>query len=59
VRATLTELVQRGREIATVGSQMTVERQIVGEGYNVRIAFGAGKSKSNFLRRLLGLVWSR
>jgi hypothetical protein len=59
VRVTLTELVQRGREIAAVGSQMTVDRQIAGEGYSVRIAFSAGKSKSSFIQRLLRLVWNR
>ena len=39
----LTTFVERGRTLASGGSQMTVDRSIDGSGYSVRIHFETGR----------------
>jgi hypothetical protein len=53
-RGTLDEIVARGREVAALGSQMVVSRDISGEGYHVAIMFNAGKR--SLLSRLVDAV---
>jgi hypothetical protein len=49
VRETLADLVPRGRDMAALGSQMTVTRTIAGDGYEVTISFNARKRRSIFV----------
>ena len=55
----LTTFVERGRALASGGSQMTVDRSIDGSGYSVRIHFETGRrGGAGFvasLRRALGI----
>jgi hypothetical protein len=55
----LTTFVERGRALASGGSQMTVDRSIDGCGYSVRIHFETGRRGGGgffaSLRRALGL----
>jgi hypothetical protein len=48
----LTSLVDQGRRIASVGSQMEATRELKGDGYLVRLVFNQGVQKG-FLQRLL------
>lgn len=48
----LTALVEQGRRIASVGSQMEATRELSGEGYIVRLVFSQGPRKG-FLQQLL------
>ena len=43
-------LVNQGRELRELGSQMHVKREIVGEGYSVEVTFQAGKRRSMLQR---------
>ncbi|MDB5602144.1 MAG: hypothetical protein JWN71_4188 [Xanthobacteraceae bacterium] len=57
VQQTLQQLVQRGAEVARLGSQMTVSRELRGADYNIMIAFGAGVPDGFFerlKRKILG-----
>lgn len=56
-RSTLRDLIVHGREIAALGSQMSVSRAIAGDGYSVTIAFGAGKR--SLFSRLVDAVRGR
>lgn len=58
IESTLHELVTRGRAMVSAGSQISAERIMTGEGYEVRLAFGAGKPKS-LIRRLVGALTRR
>jgi hypothetical protein len=49
-RAVLSQLVEHGKEVAAVGSQMRVSRELNGEGYSIKINFGPAASKSFFSR---------
>lgn len=55
MRDILSLLVQRGRELATSGSKMSVTRDVAGEGYAIRLEFGAGKPPS-LLSKLIALL---
>ncbi|TWI60488.1 hypothetical protein IQ16_07608 [Bradyrhizobium huanghuaihaiense] len=48
----LSALVNQGRRIADVGSQMEAERELSGEGYLVRLVFTQGARKG-LVQRLL------
>ena len=48
----LSALVEQGRRIASVGSQMEATRELSGEDYHVRLVFSQGKRKG-LLERLL------
>jgi hypothetical protein len=52
----LTALVDQGRRIASVGSQMEATRELSGEGYLVRFVFSQGVRKSFFQRLLQKLT---
>jgi hypothetical protein len=51
----LSALVEQGRRIASVGSQMEVMRELSGEDYHVRLVFNQGTRKG-LLERLLKKV---
>ena len=48
----LSALVEQGRRIAAVGSQMEVTRDIVGEGYSIKVIFREGVQRG-FFEKLL------
>jgi hypothetical protein len=48
----LSRLVDQGRRIASVGSQMEATRELSGEGYLIRLVFNQGVQKS-FLQRFI------
>jgi hypothetical protein len=48
----LNALVNQGRRIADVGSQMEVKRELAGEGYFIRLVFTQGVRKGRFKRLL-------
>ena len=54
IRATLTQLVERGQELSRIGSQINVTREVSGDGYSVRLIFGAG-GRRTFIEKLLAL----
>jgi hypothetical protein len=49
-REILSALVEQGRRIAAVGSQMEVTRGVVGDGYSVKLIFCEGVRRSLFER---------
>lgn len=51
-KETLSGMVDQGRRIASVGSQMEATRELRGDGYLVRLVFNQGIRES-FLQRLL------
>jgi len=51
-RQVLGILVERGNQLASMGSQMRVTREISGEGYSVKIVFQCGQRRT-LLQRLL------
>ncbi len=54
-REILLPLVERGKQLASQGSQISVTRDVVGDGYVVRLEFGAGVKRSFWQRILSGL----
>lgn len=58
-RSTLIDLISRGRELAAIGSTMSVTRTIAGDGYEVQLLFDAGLRKKGFFTRLLDYVRGR
>lgn len=46
------DFVNRGRELKALGSQLTAERAIRGDGYEVRVSFGTAP-RSGLLGRVL------
>lgn len=53
----LSALVEKGRELSALGSQMRVSRTLAGDNYEIEIRFGSGIRKSFFARlkeKLLG-----
>jgi hypothetical protein len=50
-REVLSSLVEQGRRISAVGSQMEVTRDLVGDGYSIRLIFREGVRRS-VLQRL-------
>jgi hypothetical protein len=50
-REVVSALVEQGRRIAAVGSQMKVTRDLVGEGYTVMVIFREG-DRRGFLEKL-------
>lgn len=49
----LASILEQGKRIASVGSQMEVTRELSGDGYLVRLIFSEGV-KRGFLQKLLG-----
>jgi hypothetical protein len=47
-REVVSALVEQGRRIAAVGSQMEVTRDLVGEGYSIKIIFREGIRRGLF-----------
>jgi hypothetical protein len=47
-RDLLSSLVEQGRRIAAVGSQMEVTRDLVGEGYSIKVVFREGVRRGFF-----------
>lgn len=54
VRAILDTLIARGKELASLGSNMQVSREIRGEGFAVQIFFNE-KEQQNIFKRILNL----
>jgi hypothetical protein len=50
VRSLLRDLVDRGRQLKAVGSQMHVTRKIEGDGYRVELIFRVGDRRGLFER---------
>lgn len=50
-REVLTSLVEQGKRIAAVGSQMEVTRELAGDGYSIRLIFSEGIRRT-FLQKL-------
>ena len=46
----LSALVEQGRRIAAVGSQMEVTRDLVGDGYSIKVIFREGVRRGFFER---------
>ena len=51
----LASLVERGRELAAMGSQMSVTRDVTGDGVSVKLIFRANDRRS-FWRRLVDSI---
>jgi hypothetical protein len=51
----LSSLVEQGKRIAAVGSQMEVTRELTGDGYSIRLIFREGVRRS-FFQRLIDMV---
>jgi hypothetical protein len=49
-RELLSTLVEQGRRIAAVGGQMEVTRDLVGDGYSIKVIFREGIRRSFFDR---------
>ncbi len=49
-REVLVPLVERGREVAGLGSQMHVTREISGEGFSIKLVFRANDRRSLWVR---------
>lgn len=49
----LRSLCEQGRQLAAVGSQMSVTREVEGKGFRVRITFRSSRKRS-LLARLIG-----
>jgi hypothetical protein len=47
-REILSALVEQGRRIAAVGSQMEVTRDLTGDGYSIKVIFREGVRRSFF-----------
>jgi hypothetical protein len=54
-REVLSSLVEQGKRIAAVGSQMEATRDLTGDGYSIRLVFREGVRRS-FFRRLVDMV---
>jgi hypothetical protein len=48
----LSSLVEQGKRIASVGSQMEVTRELAGDGYLIRLIFREGNTRSIFQKWL-------
>jgi hypothetical protein len=58
VREVLQQLIDRGKQLAAMGSQMRVTRDVTGSGYAIRLAFSAN-TRTSFFERLLASLRSR
>ena len=58
VAATLVDLVDRGRNMISAGSQMNVTRTFKHEDFEVKLVFVVGISPS-FVERLARVLWQR
>lgn len=54
-RDLLSTLVEQGRRIAAVGSQMEATRELRGDGYSIRLVFREGVRRT-FVQRLIDMV---
>jgi hypothetical protein len=52
IREVLSSFVTRGKQLASQGSQLTVTREVAGDGYSIRVVFGAGVRRT-FWERLI------
>jgi hypothetical protein len=53
-RDLLEQFIQRGKQLASIGSQMQVTRELSGEGYSVKLTFQTGvQHRRSFLTRML------
>ena len=57
-QAVLAELVERGRQVASVGSQMHMTREISGDGFAINLIFRAGDRRT-FFQRLMDILRGR
>lgn len=51
----LSSLVEQGKRIAAVGSQMEATRELAGDGYSIHLIFREGVRRS-FFQRLIDMV---
>jgi len=58
-REVLAQLVQSGKQLASIGSKMNVSREVSGDGYSVKLVFGVGSKRSPFLVRVLDALRGR
>lgn len=59
-RDLLEQLIQRGKQLASSGSQMQVTRGLSGEGYSVKLMFQTGvQHRRSFLARMLDSLLRR
>lgn len=58
VREVLGQLVDRGKQLAAMGSQMRATRDVKGSGYAIRLDFSAN-AKPSFFERLLAIFRKR
>jgi hypothetical protein len=54
-RQVLSSLVEQGKRIAKLGSQMEATRDLTGDGYSIRLVFRQGVRRT-FLERLMDMV---
>jgi hypothetical protein len=55
----LEPLVEKGKELASLGSRMQVTRDISGDAYRVRLVFEAGGIRRSLFSRILDAIRSR
>ena len=55
----LAQLVQSGKQLASIGSKMNVSREVSGDGYSIKLEFGTGSRQSSFLGRIIGALSGR
>jgi hypothetical protein len=58
-REVLAQLVQSGKELASIGSKMNVSREVSGNGYSIKLVFGTGSRRSPFLGRIVDVLRGR
>lgn len=58
VGAVLRQLVDRGKQLAAMGSQMNVTKEVTGTGYSIKLSFSANERPS-FLQRVLATIRGR
>jgi hypothetical protein len=51
-REVLALLVESGKELASTGSNMNASREVSGDGYSIKLVFGAGSRRSFLLRMI-------
>jgi hypothetical protein len=57
-REVLSTLIEQGKRISALGSQMSVTRDLTGDGYAIRLTFGAGQ-RPGFFKRLVSYLGGR
>ena len=53
----LAQLLERGKQLASMGSQMRVVRRISADGYSVKLVFQTGGMRRTFLQRIFNSLF--